>query len=363
MKKTAAICTVILMLSTGVITACNRGGGASDTGAVYVMTNAPSGNSILIYTHDDSGALAAAGSVDTQGNGSGSSLNPLSSQGALALTKDSKWLLTVNAGSNEISVLGVVTNSLKFTSKTSSLGQFPISLAVSGNLVFVLNQKSTPPNITAFTLDKTGTLTAVPGGVRMLPPGNYSQVGFSPNGKWLVIAGESSNLLLVYSVNGNNPSSDPFTVESKGRGPAAFAFDKNGNLIVAEAASNSVSSYSISSDGLKSITASLVNGQKTPRWIASSGNYAYTVNLGSANISSYAISTSASGQLTLLNGAAATAVGPTELAVSSNGKYLYLLDPGARIIDILQIETDGSLKPAGSVTGLFGISVQGIAAS
>ena len=362
MNKAIAIFVVILMLLTGAVSACKSGGETGETGAVYVMTNAGSGNAILTFSRDDSGALTQADSVATQGLGSGSSINPLASQSALALTRDNQWVLAVNAGSNEVSVLSVSGDGLQFASKTSSLGQFPISLAVSGNLVFVLNQKSVPPNITAFTLDKTGTLTPVPNAVRLLPPGNYSQVGFSSNGKWLVIAGESNNLLLVYSMNGNNPSNDPFTVVSNGRGPADFAFDKNGNLLVAEAAGNSVSSYSISSDGLKSISTSLSSGQKSPRWIACAGNYAYTVNLGSDNISSYAVSTSVSGQLTLASGISATTIGPTDLAASSDGKYLYVLDPGARAIDVFQIGTDGSLIAAGTVAGLFGINAQGIAA-
>ena len=350
------------MLLTGMLSSCNGGGEAPESSAVYVMTNAIAGNSILVFNRDASGALEAAGSVSTQGNGSGSSLNPLGSQGALVLTGSNKWLVAVNAGSNEISVFAVSAG-LKFTSKTSSLGQFPISLAVSGNLVFVLNRKSTPPNITGFSMDKNGILTTIPNAVRLIPPGTYSQIGFSPNGKWLVVAGESNNLLLVYSMNGNSPSSDPTTVESKGRGPAAFAFDKDGNLLVAEAADNSVSSYSISGNGLKAITASVGSGQKTPLWIVSSGNYAYTGNLGSENISAFAISSTVSGQLTLADSAAATASRPTELAVSSDGKYLYVLDPGATAIDVFQIGTDGSLKLNGSSSAFFSISAQGIAAS
>ena len=363
MHKALVICAVILMLLAGMTSACNGGGTADGNKAVYVMTNAAAGNSILIYDVDDAGTLAAAGSISTQGNGSGSSINPLNSQGSLSLTSDKAWLVALNAGSNEISVFSVTKDGLTFISKTSSLGQFPISVAVSGKMVFVLNQKSTPPNITGFTLDKTGTLTAIPDAVRLLPPGTYSQIGFSPNGKWLVVAGESSNLLLTYSMDGSEPSSDPFTFESNGAGPAAFAFDNSGNLLVAEAGSSAVSSYSISNTGLKSITASLSTGQKTPHWIIVSGNHAYTVNMGSDAISALAISTAVSGQLTLTSSTAAATSGPTELAVSSNGKYIYVLNPEDRSISVFQVETDGSLKSAGSTSGLFGISVQGIAAS
>ena len=362
MKKAIAISAAILMLLAGAAACGGDGGTTVSKETVYVMTNSASGNEVFSYARGDDGTLAQTGTVATQGKGAGSSLNPLGSQGALVLSKDGKWVLAVNAGSNEISVLKVVENGLEFASKTSSLGQSPISLAVSGNLVFVLNQKSIPPNITPFTIDNTGVLTVVPDGVRLLTPGSYSQIGFSPNGKWLAVAGQSNNLILVYTMNGNNASQDPFTIESNGRGPAAFAFDKDNNLIVAESGSNAVSSYSISGTGLKSITASLASGQTTPQKIAVSGNYVYTVNTGSDNISSYAVSTTVSGQLTLLHGNAATASGPVDLAASSDGKFLFVLDPSVRSIHVFQIGTDGELTPAGTTTGNFGVSAQGIAA-
>ena len=65
-----------------------------ESGAVYAMTNAAGGNSILIFDRAGNGALASAGSAATGGAGKGSGLG---SQGALVLTNDQRWLLTVNA--------------------------------------------------------------------------------------------------------------------------------------------------------------------------------------------------------------------------------------------------------------------------
>jgi hypothetical protein len=73
-------------------------------GAVYAMTNAAGGNSILIVDRAGNGALASAGSAATGGAGKGSALG---SQGALVLTNDQRWLLTVNAGSNDLTVFSV----------------------------------------------------------------------------------------------------------------------------------------------------------------------------------------------------------------------------------------------------------------
>lgn len=361
MNKPIAFLSAVVLLAFGV-SSCKNAELAPQNTAVYVMTNSSSDNAIIAFSRDDTGLLTQEAAISTQGKGSGSSRNPLNSQGALAFSGDKKWVLAVNAGSNEISVFSISKEALTFASKTSSLGQFPVSIASFGDLVFVLNTKSTPPNITPFTIDKNGVLTSIPDGVRLLPPGNYSQVGFSPNGKSLVVVGDSNNLVLVYTMNGNTPSSDPAFVQSNASGPAAFAFDPNGDLIVVESGNNSVSSYSFISSGLKPITTSLGTGQKNPRWVVSTGNFAFTSNLGSDTISSFSISPTVNGQLILANTVAATGSGDTEIAVSSDGKYLYILEPGSRAINIFHIGPDGKLTHSGEVPGLFGVSAQGIIA-
>src|SRR5260370_23022790 len=83
----------------------SQNGFADDNpGAVYAMTNTAAGNSILIFNRAANGALANAGSVATGGAGKGSGLG---SQGALTLTPDQRWLLAVNAGTNDITVCSV----------------------------------------------------------------------------------------------------------------------------------------------------------------------------------------------------------------------------------------------------------------
>lgn len=72
-------------------------------GAVYVMSNQPSGNSVLVYTRAANGTLTYAATYQTGGKGAGTGADPLGSQGALML--DSGFLLAVNAGSNDVSLL------------------------------------------------------------------------------------------------------------------------------------------------------------------------------------------------------------------------------------------------------------------
>src|SRR5215510_10121327 len=91
--------------------------GDDDPGAVYVMSNAASGNSILIINRAANGALSDAGNVPTGGQGTGSGLG---SQGALILSADQRWLLAVNPRSNDITVSSVAGERLQWRSKTPS---------------------------------------------------------------------------------------------------------------------------------------------------------------------------------------------------------------------------------------------------
>jgi 6-phosphogluconolactonase len=77
------------------------------TGAVFVMTNAASGNEIIAYKRNGDGSLEQGRSFSTGGRGSGGVTDPLGSQGSLTLTDDRSFLLAVNAGSGSISVFRV----------------------------------------------------------------------------------------------------------------------------------------------------------------------------------------------------------------------------------------------------------------
>ena len=74
--------------------------GGKSAGAVYALTNAPTGNEVVVWDRADDGSLTPAGSYATGGLGSGAGLG---SQGAIILSKDNRWLFAVNAGSNDIS--------------------------------------------------------------------------------------------------------------------------------------------------------------------------------------------------------------------------------------------------------------------
>jgi len=149
---------------------------------------------------------------------------------------------------------------------------------------------------------------------------------------------------------------------SSGIAPFGFIFDQRGHLLVVEAGSNAVSSYDILHDGiLQVISPSVANGQIAACWIAGDqqGNV-FTTNPGTATISAYK-NKARKGTLVLLDGTANVGNPLLDLATTSNGRFLYALDPNNNAIDAFNIERDGSLTDLGAVDGGLPMFAQGIA--
>ena len=337
--------------------------GESEAGAVYTMTNSPDGNTVVIFDRAEDGLLTKTDSVSTGGKGSGGGLDPLASQNSLVLSSDKRWLLAVNAGSNDISVFRVLPNGLKWVDKVDSGGVFPVGLTVHHDLVYVLNAGGSP-NIAGFTLNHKGRLTPLAFSTRSLGSGAFTQVGFDPEGGVLVVADRAGSTIFVYSVSdGGLPAATPVVSASNGSTPFGFIFDRRGRLLVVEVGPNAVSSYEILPDGtLQVISGSVPNGQRAACWIAGDGQGGvFTANPGSGTISAYHLS-ARDGQVALLDGAAGGANKPLDLGVSTDGRFLYALDPGNGGIDMFRIQHDGSLINLGSMDGTLPLFAQGIAA-
>ncbi len=158
-------------------------------GVVYVMTNRASANSVMVFSRATDGSLRQVQEVSTRGLGTGFTLDPLTSQGSLTLGSDGKFLFAVNAGSGELTSFTVTADGLAFARKISSRGAFPVSVASSGGLVYVVNELGVA-NIVGFTVDSAGHLQNIPGSTRMLAGGALAQpaqVRFTPDGSLLIV--------------------------------------------------------------------------------------------------------------------------------------------------------------------------------
>jgi len=362
-KILASLLTTAALMSSGVAAFAQDHGSEGTAGAVYVMTNAVDDNQVIVFERNGAGLLTMAGASSTQGAGSGGGLDPLASQSSLVLTRNNRWLLAVNAGSNEISVFRVNRKGLDLVDKVDSGGEFPVSLTVFHNLVYVLNAGASP-NITGFFLSHRGQLIPRSHSARNLGPGAYSQVGFDPRGDNLVVTDRADSEILVFPLDRRGlPAMTPVTSLSSGIAPFGFIFDPHGNLLVAEAGSGAVSSYGIKRDGsLEVINASVANGQAATCWIAGNDRGdIFTANTGSQTISAYTLM-NGNGQLMLLNATAGFGDRPIDMDISVNGRFLYALDPAREAIDMFEIGSDGSLTDLGTVSAGISIFAQGIAA-
>lgn len=334
-------------------------------GAVFVMTNLPEGNSILVFRRTANGRLTAAGSVSTGGLGNGTEPDSLKSQGGLVLSDNR--LFAVNAGSNEVSVFWIGKRRLALVDKVSSGGELPTSLAVLDDLLYVVNAGS--GEITGFRIGSDGQLTPLADSTRALSGGaaaDPSQISFTPDGGALLVTDKGTNVIDVFRVGDDGLTEGPFPTPSNGPGPFGFDFDRRGHLIVSEAAggapnAGAASSYDLVGDrALSVISGSVGNGQTATCWVVTAGRFAFITNTMSGTISSYRIG--GNGRLALRRAVAGSTGGaPIDMALAGDDEFLYAVVDVTGMIRAFQIENDGGLTPIPGARGLPPFA-QGIAA-
>ncbi len=358
------IVILAVVLSAGI--AANVVAAQGVLGAVYLLTNQSTGNSVQVYARAADGTVSLSGDFSTGGKGMGTGPDPLGSQGSLVLGQGQRLLFAVNAGSNDISVFAVEGLNLRLLDREPSGGQMPVSIAVHGSLVYVLNAAGTP-NIEGFFLEPfTGRLIHLPGSQRNLAGGASSspaQISFSPDGEVLMVTEKTTNKIDTWTVNDDGYADNAKTTDSSGATPFGFTFVHQ-FAVVSEARPSALSSYEVDEDAeLELLTASLTDTQKANCWVVvtRNGRYAFTTNTGSGTISSFLISRD--GFLSLLNATAGKTPGgaPIDMALSNNSHFLYVRDGAKGMVDGFRVESDGSLTPIGSASGVPA-GAQGLAA-
>src|SRR6516225_8855240 len=219
--------------------------------AVYVQTNNATQNEVIVFSRAEDGALAPVGRYSTGGRGTG--VPHLASAGSVVFGDDGRWLLVVNAGSDELSLFAVQPDGLRLADRVRSGGSGPTSVAVSGALVYVLNNGT--PNISGFNLTD-GKLTALAGSTRPLSSTNAdpAQISFTPGGRALIATERGTNSISSYVVDQRGYAQGPTTIKSAGQTPYGFGFTADGSLIVTEAfggetGAAAASSYSVAGAG------------------------------------------------------------------------------------------------------------------
>lgn len=352
LKRIIALAMLILG-SISISQAQENQGQENRRGFVYTMSNAAE-NTILVFHRSADGRLSQAVTVPTGGAGTGANFG---SQGALALSKDGRWLFAVNAGSNSVSVLEQRSTGLTLAHTVASGGTLPESIALSGDLVYVLNDGA-PANITGFFFDDDrGALYPIADSTRPLSGASPDapQIGFDNSGSLLFVTEKATNLIDTYQIQEDGTPDGPQVQNSNGKTPFGFSFDRSNHLIVSEAFGgqpnkSAVSSYEVDDEGiLETISGSVPTNQTASCWvvITRNGKFAYTSDTGSGAITGYRIRHD--GMLSLLDptGVSAPTGGPAskpvDLALTRGSRFLYGINVGTGTLIGWRVQVDGQL--------------------
>jgi 6-phosphogluconolactonase (cycloisomerase 2 family) len=337
--------------------------------AVFVQTDNTAGNQVEVYQRAADGTLTLVRGYATGGLGgvlTGSVVDHLASQGSLTYDAAHSLLYAVNAGSNTVSVFAVDGLHLTLRQTIPSGGTFPVSIAVHGDVVYVLNAES-GGSLQGYRV-AGGRLELKQGWNRRLgleadgtPQFTHTpgQVGITADGRQLLVTTKAAgNDVYAYRLGADGSPAAAVTVNAlPGTVPFAFVNTGKHQIALVEAGTSTVVTEDVNADGTLTQRASFATGQAASCWIAGTGDLLFASNAGSA--SETGIKRGAHAALAGL-GNTATDPGTVDAAASPDGRYLYVQTGGTGIVDAYRIAPDGSLTKIGSQPIPGGIGGEGI---
>jgi len=354
LKKAAALLFVGASLIMWVSCSNNSSSGR------YVYAAIPNANQILAYREDPNSGILTA--LSTSPVAAGPTVQ------SLAMHPSGKFLYAANSGEGDVSLFTIAANGVltESGSRIKVGAPTPTILAIdqAGTFLYVGNAGTN--NIAIFSIDaSSGTLTAV--------PNSPFPVGLSPlnlkvtSAGFLYVTGLGPTLtggtIEVWSVSAVSTGALTFVnAFQSGTNPNGLAISPDGShLYTANTADNSISEFSIGSDGnLTPLNGSPIGeSYSAPLSVAveSSGKFLYVSNEGSANIAAYAIGSD--GSLTLLtNSPFASAAQPSFIGVDPKGNYIFVGNQSSPVIQPFSLDPS-----AGTLTSVATYSVGNAATS
>jgi 6-phosphogluconolactonase len=353
---------------------------SSVVGHVYVNDNTAGENTIAAFDRHADGTLTQTPGSPFAAGGAGTGTG-IGSQGALQQSADGRYLLAVDAGSSQISVLRIGADGklAKFSGGLSSSdGVEPVSIAVHRNLVYVANAGNGGSNYTGFTLDPDGDGVLLPlaGSTVPLPDGSGAgDVLFNHTGTNLVGVRITTSLIDSFSVGEDGrlktaPGS-PFAAQAPGPFGSEFRPTNPTQLFVSNAhggaGAGSVSAFRVSDDGgLSSIGSSpFADHETAPCWveITRDGRFLFTTNTASGSVSRYEITPRGSLELLGSTPFKTPGSGPLDARLDPDGDSLFVVESGAHAVgafavdggNLTELSSSPALLPAHSAP--FGIVV------
>ena len=349
-------------------------------GHVYVDDNTAGTNTIGAFDRHADGSLTPEPGSPFLAGGAGTGAG-LASQGALQWSADGRFLLAVDAGSNQVSVLRVHPGgslSLVPGGVVSSGGTLPVSIAVHGTLVYVANSGAGSSNYTGFRFFG-GHLFPIPGStVTLAANAAPGDVLFNGTGTKLVgtEVGPSQIDSFTVGFGGRLTAAPGSPFKAQGLGPFGSEFRPTdpGQLFVSNAHNTATDSGTISaftdfSNGtlLPVAGSPFADDQMAPCWveITHDGQFLFTVNTASGTISRFWIAPG--GALTLLGSTplrGTGGVGAVDARLSPDGRFLYVDESKTGAVAAFAVHGGNLAELPGSPTSLpAGAAPAGIAVS
>lgn len=343
-------------------------------GHAYVDDNTVGVNTVAAFDRHADGSLTPLGGSPFAIGGAGSG-DGLGSQGAIQASADGRYLVAVDAGSSQLSVLRVRRDGTPTLvgHPVSSGGVRPVSLTISSQgLVYVANVGNGGSNYTGFRLGDDGSLTALPKSTVPVPEGSgVGDVFFNSTADRLVGTRDNTSLIDSFTVRANGrlvaaPGS-PFAAQSLGPIGAEFRPTNPSQLFVSNAhagpGNGTVSAFNDDSAGvLTAVGPAFPNGQTAPCWVEIShdGRFLFAVNTASATISSFRINDD--GSLVLLaNTPFRVGQGAVDARLSPDGSTLSVTGGSGHVVSTFTVNggtltelasSPAALPAGGAPTGL-----------
>jgi 6-phosphogluconolactonase (cycloisomerase 2 family) len=352
---------------------------------VYVSTNPNGPNTVEGFKRNaKTGVLTSVGSFDTGGYG----LTAINGAQSHAVACTQTHVFVTNAGSNDFSVFRIMNNSgLELATTVPSLGVRPVSLAINGKTLYVLNQGQpgvAPARCVGFSIDTEEDpveldVSAVEFEATDVP----TDIFFTQNGVRLVVLQNGANAIDTFTVGADGGLiaqrrltnvNAPFGGAKHPRQPfvafAALADDASPGVISIRATGTAIPAI---------VTKITALADVDPCWAATTpnGKKLWTSNFQPASLSLYSVKSN--GRLAAVSTYTPTSDSPgaLDIAVDPRGKFLYqlrALDPAGGAnptpqIDVLRIgssSADGGLQLVQSIqlsAGASSGSPTGIAVS
>ena len=299
----------------------------NNTSNRYLYAALPTPNEIVVYREDPNSGVLTTLTISPVSAGLGVH--------SIAIHPSNKFLYAVNSFEDDISLYTVsASGALSEVTPRATTGTTPTQGVIdsAGQFLYVINSGS--DNISSYSIGSGGTLTQVAGSPFPIGAGAIN-MRVSPSGNFLYVTlgvgvGGSPGSIEIWPLNAGVLGMQGVQIVAAGTTPSGMAIDAAGaNLYVSNFGDNSISQYSIGTDGSLSVPHTIGAGlgvlsSPVALQIDNSGKYLYVANETGSTVVAYSIGTGGSLALLPANYSVATNSTPSVLATDSSGNYLFV---------------------------------------